>query len=109
VQYSAWIFRETNSASSRYAVISQRDMENFQRAVSQYTDDIAITIVDNQDIKVGKKVRLTKGEFAGCEGVIECEDVDNDSQLRNFYIRFTTNNSFKFQIKVSPDGVTLLD
>jgi transcription antitermination factor NusG len=95
---------------SPYAVISQHDMENFQRAISQFTDDISITIVENSDIKVGKKVRLNSGEFAGCEGIIENEEVDvNIPELRNFYVKFTSNNSFKFQIKVSESSLTILD
>jgi hypothetical protein len=110
VRNDAWIFRQSNSPMSPYAVISQHDMENFQRAISQFTDDITIAIVENSDIKVGKKVRLNSGEFAGCEGIIESEEVDaNTPELRNFYIKFTSNNSFKFQIKVSESSLTVLD
>jgi hypothetical protein len=110
VRNEAWIFRQSNKPMSPYAVISQHDMENFQRAISQFTDDISITIVENSDIKVGKKVRLNSGEFAGCEGIIENEEVDvNIPELRNFYVKFTSNNSFKFQIKVSESSLTILD
>jgi transcription antitermination factor NusG len=110
VRNYAWIFRQSNSSISPYAMIPQRDMENFQRAVSQFTDDIAISIVENSDIKVGRKVRLNSGEFAGCEGIIEDEGGDVDTfELRNFYIKFTSNNSFKFRIKVSESSLTVLD
>jgi hypothetical protein len=110
IRNSAWIFRQSASADSPYAVISQHDMENFQRAISQFTDDIAVTIVENADIQVGKRVRLNAGEFAGCEGIIEGEESNaTTSELRNFYIQFTSNNSFKFQIKVSESMLTLID
>jgi hypothetical protein len=110
VRDSAWIFRQSNSEQSPYAVISQHDMENFQRAISQFTDDIAMSIVENSTIQVGQKVRLTAGEFAGCEGIIEGEEVDAQiPELRNFYIQFTANNSFKFQIKVCESMLTLLE
>lgn len=110
VRNSAWIFRQSNSPMSPYAIISQHDMENFQRAISQFTDDISFTIVENSAIKVGKKVRLKSGEFAGCEGIIESEEADaNTPELRNFYIRFTSGNSFKFQIKVNESMLTILD
>jgi transcription antitermination factor NusG len=85
-------------------------MENFQRAISQFTDDISLSIVENSEIKVGKKVRLNSGEFAGCEGVIEGEDAaTNVPELRNFYIRFTSSNSFRFQISVNESMLTILD
>ncbi len=110
VRNYAWIFRQSNSAMSPYAVISQHEMENFQRAISQFTDDISVTIVENSDIRVGKRVKLNVGEFAGCEGIIEDEEVDeNTPELRNFYIRFTSSNSFKFQIKVGEGMLTVLD
>jgi transcription antitermination factor NusG len=110
VRNNAWIFRQSNSPMSPYAVISQHDMENFQRAISQFTDDISVAIVENSDIKVGKRVRLDSGEFAGCEGIIEGEEVNATTpELRNFYIKFTSNNSFKFQIKVSESSLTILD
>jgi transcription antitermination factor NusG len=110
VRNYAWIFRQTNSSMSPYAVISQHDMENFQRAISQFTDDISIAIVENSEIKVGKMVRLNSGEFAGCEGIIEGEEADaNILDLRDFYVNFTSSNSFKFQIKVSESSLTILD
>jgi transcription antitermination factor NusG len=110
IRNDAWIFRQSNSPMSPYAVISQHEMENFQRAISQFTDDISIAIVENSDIKVGKMVRLNSGEFAGCEGIIESEEADDKNpELRNFYIKFTSNNSFKFQIKVNESSLTILD
>jgi hypothetical protein len=110
VRNAAWIFRQSNSPASPYAVISQREMENFQRAISQFTDDIAVSIVENSDIAVGKRVRLEYGDFAGCEGIIEGEECNSDTpELRDFYIRFTSNNSFKFQIKVCEGMLTVLD
>lgn len=110
VRNSAWIFRQSNSPMSPYAVISQHDMENFQRAISQFTDDISLSIVENSEIKVGKKVRLNSGEFAGCEGIIEGEDAATIvPELRNFYIRFTSSNSFRFQISVNESMLTILD
>ncbi len=110
VRKYAWVFRQSNSPMSPYAVISQRDMENFQCAISQFTDDISISIVENSAIKVGKKVRINSGKFAGCEGVIEGEEHDvNAKALRNFYLRFTSNNSFKFQVKVNENSLTILD
>jgi hypothetical protein len=110
VRNMAWIFRQSNTPSSPYAVISQREMENFQRAISQFTDDIAVSIVENCDIKVGKKVKLVSGEFAGCEGIIEGQELHSDvPEIRDFYVRFTSNNSFKFQIKVSEGMLTVID
>jgi transcription antitermination factor NusG len=95
---------------SPYAVISQHEMGNFQRAIKQFTDDISVTIVENSDIKVGKKVKLNAGEFAGCEGIIESVEPDADvPELRNFYVKFTSNNSFKFQIKVDENDITIID
>jgi hypothetical protein len=110
VRNAAWIFRQSNSPMSPYAVISQHEMGNFQRAIKQFTDDISVTIVENSDIKVGKKVKLNSGEFAGCEGIIESVEPDADvPELRNFYVKFTSNNSFKFQIKVDENDITIID
>jgi hypothetical protein len=110
VRNYAWIFRQTNSAMSPYAIIPQHDMENFQRAISKFTDDISFNIVENSDIMVGRKVILNSGEFAGCEGIIESEGINPDTpEMRNFYIKFTSNNSFKVQLKVSESMLTLLD
>jgi hypothetical protein len=38
IRNSAWIFRQSNAASSPYAVILQHDMENFQRAIKQFRE-----------------------------------------------------------------------
>lgn len=102
IREKAWIYRQSNAPSSPYAVISQNEMENFQRAISCFTDDIEVTIVENASVCVGQKVRLTAGRFAGCEGIIEqTTEADQSSNVRNFIVRFTTENSFKFKIEAS--------
>jgi hypothetical protein len=60
IRNSAWIFRQSNAASSPYAVILQHDMENFQRAIKQFTDDVVVSIVENNDIAVGTHLKELK-------------------------------------------------
>jgi uncharacterized protein with PhoU and TrkA domain len=110
VRNSAWIFRQSNALSSPYAVISQHDMENFQRAINQFTDDIVVSIVENNDISVGRKVKVLSGPFEGTEGIVEGEELDATvPEMRNFYIRYTSNNSIRVQIKASESMLALLD
>jgi hypothetical protein len=106
----AWIFRQTNAPSSPYAVISQRDMENFQRAISQFTDDVVVSIVEANDITIGRKVRVLSGPFAGTEGIVEGEELDATvPEMRNFYIRYVSNNSFKIQIEANESMLEVIE
>jgi hypothetical protein len=110
VREMAWIFRQTNAPSSPYAVISQHDMENFQRAIRQFTDDVVVSIVESNDIAVGRKVRVLSGPFAGTEGVVEGEQLDATvPEMRNFYIRYVTNNAFKVQIEANESMLELIE
>jgi hypothetical protein len=110
VHNSAWIFRQSNALSSPYAVISQHDMENFQRAISQFTDDIVVSIVENNDITVGRTVRVLSGPFEGTEGIVEGEELDATvPEMRNFYIRYTASNSMRVRIKVSESMVEVME
>jgi hypothetical protein len=110
IRNSAWIFRQSNAASSPYAVILQHDMENFQRAIKQFTDDVVVSIVENNDIAVGRKVKILSGPFEGIEGIVEGEELDAIvPEMRNFYIQYTSSNSMKVQIKASESMLELTD
>lgn len=108
VRQHAWIYRQINAVSSPYAVISQREMENFQRTVSCFTDDIEISLVNNSDVIIGKKVKIMTGKFAGCEGIVE-DEKNSLSDLRNFIIRFTSENSLRFKIAVNEAQFRVLE
>jgi hypothetical protein len=85
-------------------------MENFQRAIKQFTDDVVVSIVENNDIAVGRKVKILSGPFEGIEGVVEGEELDAIvPDMRNFYIRYTSSNSMKVQIKVSESMIAGCD
>jgi hypothetical protein len=110
IRNSAWIFRQSNAASSPYAVILQHDMENFQRAIKQFTDDVVVSIVENSDITIGRKVKILSGPFEGIEGIVEGEELDAIvPEMRNFYIQYTSSNSIQVQIKASESIITVLD
>lgn len=108
VQQYAWIYRQLNTASSPYAIISQNEMENFQRTISCFTDDVEISLIGNKEIGIGKKVKLLTGNFVGCEGIIE-DEKSSISDLRNFVIRFTSENSLRIKISVNETQIKVLD
>jgi hypothetical protein len=110
IRNSAWIFRQSNAASSPYAVILQHDMENFQRAIKQFTDDVVVSIVENNDITIGRKVKILSGPFEGIEGIVEGEEFDAIvPEMRNFYIQSTSSNSMRVQINASESMIAALD
>jgi transcription antitermination factor NusG len=85
-------------------------MENFQRAISQFTDDVVVSIVESNDIKIGRKVRVLSGPFAGTEGIVEGEELDATvPEMRNFYIRYVSNNSFKIQIEANESMLEVIE
>lgn len=103
-----WVYRQSNSASSAYAVIPQYEMANFQRAINLFTPDINISLVPPSTLSVGRRVRLVRGPFAGCIGTIIDDATPSASPLRTFLIRFTTENALKIQLKLQENDLEAL-
>jgi hypothetical protein len=105
----AWIYSyPTSDGKAVYAMISQREMENFQSAVSKFTPDVACQIVSNDEMVAGRRVRVLSGQFAGTEGVIE-DDASAKGPMRRFAVRFTSANSLVFKLNLLECDLELLD
>ena len=52
-------------------VVPDRQMENFMRVASVETDDVMFLDCTDYICRVGKRVRIVEGPFAGVEGVIK--------------------------------------
>ncbi len=98
-EYFGWVFRMTNTPDSDYSVISHRDMLGFQQVVGEFTDDMKITLTREAPIGIGRQVKIIGGIMAGYTGWIY--DVKEGSDLRQFYIRLSTDYAVRAEIKVS--------
>ena len=56
---------------SEIIVVPDRKMENFMRVASVETDDVMFLDCSDYICRVGKRVRIVEGAFAGVEGVIK--------------------------------------
>ena len=104
----AWIYRHVNDTNSPYAIIPQREMANFQAAVAHFTPDIDVSFVRQDEVIVGRRVRITGGQFAGCEGIIADTRDDNYSELRELIISFTAMNSMRIRANISEADVEMV-
>ncbi len=74
-------------------------MLGFQQVVGEFTDDMKITLTKEAPIGIGRRVKIIGGIMAGYTGWIY--DVKEGSDLRQFYIRLSTDYAVRAEIKVS--------
>ena len=93
-----WVFKTTNVISADYAVISKRDMLNFQRMIGVVTPDMNIELTQAKPTSIGREVRITGGFMAGYEGGIY--DIKETPEVRNIYIKLSDKYFIKGEVKI---------
>jgi len=97
-EYLGWVFKMTNTPDSDYSVISHHSMLGFQQVIGEFTDDMKITLTKGAPVGIGRQVKITGGIMAGYTGWIY--DIKEGSDLRQFYIRLSTDCAVRAEIKV---------
>lgn len=95
----AWCYRVLGVPGSPYAVIPQRDMERFQRAVGVFTPDIEIHPLNGLTPKPGESVILIKAGFGNRTATVE-DVLTNECGSAIFRVKFDTDNGYEFRIDV---------
>lgn len=95
----AWCMKERNAADAKYSVIPRQEMEDFQKYVGQFTDDVRIQLVDaSRGLGKGRMVRVTAGMMKGYKGKIE--DINDDKGTRTFFLQISNEKALKWTAEV---------
>jgi transcription antitermination factor NusG len=90
----AWCYRNTRQGS--YAIVSQTEMDHFQRTIAIFTPDFDVAPLGTTKIEAGEKVLIIGGPFAGYEGI-----VDNNN-LVTFSLRIMGDNGLEWTVNIDP-------
>lgn len=104
----AWCFKSSISPDSEYAVISNKQMSNFQQCIGRFTADIKMELVDiQQTFEKGRKVKVVGGIMAGYEG--EILDVEGEPGKRVFFLSISGNKEARWTAHVDDVFIRPLD
>ncbi len=104
-----WVFRQVNLPDSDYAVIDNRGMQIFQKAIGELSSDMKVELTRESPIEIGRKVRITGGIMAGYNGMIyDIKDSGRDS-VRQIYIKLSADYSIKAELKIEEYFVEPID
>lgn len=95
----AWCYRVSGVSGAPYAVIPQRDMERFQRAVGVFTSEVEIHPLNELTPKPGESVILIKAGFGNRTATVE-NVIKADCGSAIFRVKFDTDNGYEFRIDV---------
>lgn len=95
----AWCYRLLGVPGSPYAVIPQRDMERFQRAVGVFTSEVEIHPLNELTPKPGETVILIKAGFGNRTATVE-DVIKSDCGSAIFRVKFATDCGYEFRIDV---------
>lgn len=95
----AWCYRLSGAPGSPYAVIPQRDMERFQRAVGVFTPETEIHPLHELTPKPGESVILIKAGFGDRPATVE-NVVKTDCGSVIFRVKLNTDCGYEFRIDV---------
>lgn len=95
----AWCYRVMGVPGTPYAVIPQRDMERFQRAVGVFTSEVEIHPLNELTPKPGESVILIKAGFGNRTATVE-DIIKNDCGSAIFRVKLDTDNGYEFRIDV---------
>ncbi len=95
----AWCYRVLGVSGSPYAVIPQRDMERFQRAIGVFTSEVEIHPLNELLPKPGETVILIKAGFGNRPATVE-DVIKNECGSAIFRVKFDTDNGYEFRIDV---------
>lgn len=103
----AWCYRRTNSPDSPYTVIPGREMELFQLATGQFSDDINMEITSGEPIGIGRKVRILTGPMAGKETVVYDirEKGEQSNSRRVCYLRISSLSNIRWTLALPENSL----
>lgn len=94
----AWCFRYTNRADSPYSAISRTEMEQFQRYVGEFTDDIRLEMVTrDQAFPIDELVKVYGGAMDG--RICRITAVDNKDDKREYTLALAENVVVRWVVK----------
>lgn len=93
----AWCYRTLGVPSAPYAVIPQRDMERFQKAIGIFTPDMEIKPLGELAPKPGESVIVVSAGFGSRTGKVE-EVINKDSESVIFRVKLDTDNGYEFRV-----------
>lgn len=97
----AWCYKTVNRPDAPYSVIPNKTMVDFQTFIGVFDEDTKIEFVKNTDLAIGRRVRITGGPAARCEGeIIKEYKKSNHPDLRTFVLRITNNLSLKWEVHI---------
>ncbi len=100
----AWCYKYTISGTSRYAIISQGEMNLFQQAIGQFTSDYEVAPLGTFIPQKGETVKIIGGIFTGAEA--DFENVEQDKEGIIYRLHMTGENGIEWKIKT--DSRTVL-
>lgn len=104
----AWCFKSSAAPDSDYAIISNKQMSNFQQCIGRFTADIKLELVDTeQTFEKGRRVKVVGGIMAGYEG--EILDVEGEPGKRVFSLSITGNKEARWTVHVDDVFIRPLD
>lgn len=97
----AWGYRNSRNTDSAYSIIADRQMRDFQFCVGRFTADMQLSLAPIPADAIGRRVRVTAGQFAGYEGIIYDQEADErDPSLRIFMLRLTTDSAIRWEAAI---------
>lgn len=103
----AWCYKAYNRPDAPYSVIPAKSMSDFQHFIGVFDDTSKIEFVKNTDLVQGKRVRITGGKFAGCEGEIIKEAKSTPlPDLRTFILRISNSVTLKWEATIEEQYLT---
>jgi len=101
------VLRMANTSDSGFSVISHQSMLIFQRMIGIFTPEMRMALTKDAPVGIGREVRITGGIMAGYTGRIY--DIKEGSDVRQIYIRLSSDYSVRAEIKVEEYFVEPLD
>lgn len=97
----AWCLKTSTAPGASYAVISTKEMDDFQNFTGTHDNSITVEVVHSEEFVPDRRVRITGGIFKGKEGTIyKQKGKPQQDDIRIFLLNLTDGQKVKWQVSI---------